>query len=1295
MIVFNRADWNVPRRITVNVAEDDDADDENPVTLTHIATGGGYVGSTAVNVTITTTDNDTKEILVSREPISVDEGDQAGETYRIKLSAEPTAGQGNVTVTIAPDNSGVTVLPDSISFNANNWDEWSQSIRITVLEDPDAINDETDLTHRATGGGFDNVVKVLKINEQDDDVVGITIDADNETPGVQAPPIAVGEGGTAMYSVVLDRQPSAEVNITLTVPEDSGLTISAPAANDGDEHVLTFTAVNWGNTQEITVNATENGVDDGDRTIDVTHTAGGGGYDDVAVTAAVMITDDDVAGFRFTGGPLTVTEDGAAATYAIMLASEPTGDVTVMIDAPEGVTLMTGTGDGAEEITSLTFTLDNAETEAENDGTWNANQEVSVTVNDDIDNAVDPRELELTHTATGGGYDAVEAATVTLNVNDNDTSGATIDTDLVLVNAQQDAITVEEGDADGGSYTVVLNTEPTEDVTIEITGHADTDARLSSDTLTFTADNWDDPQTVTVTLVEDDDAENETAIMLEHAASTASEDNAYNDADLNISNVTVNFTDDDAAGVSVSTPSLEFVEGDDQDFFTVVLDSQPTGNVTVSVELVPTTVASVLPTSITFTTTNWATPRRVSVNPGTEGTSEITLNPNNGGYETVDSATVTVTVVDSDAPAISVSPINVTVDEGDTTGESYTVRLTQAPTEDGDVTVTVTGHANTDLTIAGATLNEDDELTFTSTNWNVMQTITVTAAEDDDAVTDTVVPLLHTADGSGGYADTVTVTATVNVTIDENDENGVSVSREAFTVTEGDMSGVSYTVVLDAEPTGPVTVTITGHDNNDVSVSRTTSPDDVLTFTMTNWDTPQTVTVIAVEDADAVTDDDVMLSHASTGGGYVNLEPTVVTVSITDDDTAAITVDTDLMTDEVQTTALAVDEGDTVGKMYSVALTATPDEAVTVTIKSPEDSGVMLSVGDDGAAAAKIELMFAEGTAPVPQTVTVTLPGDDIAEGDRTVVITHTASTAVKDNDNVYDGVTATVTLAITDDDETILKLVDGDLAEVESLTLNEDDPNDIMRYYVVLDSAPDQDVIVTVTAPEGLTLVKADGTRGQSIELMFTADDPETDAENDGTWPRTQQVDVFHSGPDHVDQGASYMVMITHSASGGYGSVTLPVTITDNDFQAISTVPAMELTTIEGSTQGATYTVALLARPRFSLTDVDKLTVTITPKLDGSTTQLVTVTPSELTFTAANFASPQSVTVKAASGSLSGASSLDFTLEHLISTEDITFGTGREMSAIKVLDLTVHSGASNATGKQRSTARRYRSALR
>ena len=75
-----------------------------------------------------------------------------------------------------------------------------------------------------------------------------------------------------------------------------------------------------------------------------------------------------------------------------------------------------------------------------------------------------------------------------------------------------------------------------------------------------------------------------------------------------------------------------------------------------------------------------------------------------------------VTVVDDDR-GIVLTPTSLSVDEGDTTGETYTVKLATQPDE--AVTITVTGHSGTDLTLDKTTL------TFTTSNWSMAQTVTV------------------------------------------------------------------------------------------------------------------------------------------------------------------------------------------------------------------------------------------------------------------------------------------------------------------------------------------------------------------------------------------------------------------------------------------------------------------------------------------------------------------------------------------------------------------------------------------
>ena len=69
--------------------------------------------------------------------------------------------------------------------------------------------------------------------------------------------------------------------------------------------------------------------------------------------------------------------------------------------------------------------------------------------------------------------------------------------------------------------------------------------------------------------------------------------------------------------------------------------------------------------------------------------------------------------------------------------------------------------------------------------------------------------------------------------------------------------------MLSHVPTGTVTLTITDpSDNTDA-----TGPDS-LTFTTSNWNTAQTVTVSAAEDADAVADPVATVTHSLSGGGY-------------------------------------------------------------------------------------------------------------------------------------------------------------------------------------------------------------------------------------------------------------------------------------------------------------------------------------------------------------------------------------------------------------------------------------------
>ncbi len=217
-----------------------------------------------------------------------------------------------------------------------------------------------------------------------------------------------------------------------------------------------------------------------------------------------------------------------------------------------------------------------------------------------------------------------------------------------------------------------------------------------------------------------------------------------------------------------------------------------------------------------------------------------------------------IDVAVNNTPGVILSQTALSVNEGGTA--TYSVKLAVQPS--GTVTVRI-GGTTTVVTVNKSTLD------FTTGNWATAQTVRVRAAQDADAINDEVT-LTHTASG-GGY-DGVAIDS-VEVTV-RDDDRSVTVTPTTLPVDEGGTA--TYTVKLDGQPNGTVTVTIGGMSGTDVRVD-----DDTLDFTTTDWNTAQTVTVTAAQDADAV-DDEVTLTHTASGGGFNGVAIDNVVVMVTD-----------------------------------------------------------------------------------------------------------------------------------------------------------------------------------------------------------------------------------------------------------------------------------------------------------------------------------------------------------------------------------------------------------------------------
>ena len=173
------------------------------------------------------------------------------------------------------------------------------------------------------------------------------------------------------------------------------------------------------------------------------------------------------------------------------------------------------------------------------------------------------------------------------------------------VTLSKSALTIAEGGS--GSYTVVLDTEPTASVSVGIT--AGDDVTTNPTSVTFSTTTWDVPQVVTVNAGEDLDSANDT-VTITHAATSADSD--YNGID--IAGVEVTVTDNEVPGVTVSRTSLDLSEGSGG-IYTVTLNTQPTADVTVNITKSgpDSGDVTVSPTSLVFTDTNWNVGRTVTV----------------------------------------------------------------------------------------------------------------------------------------------------------------------------------------------------------------------------------------------------------------------------------------------------------------------------------------------------------------------------------------------------------------------------------------------------------------------------------------------------------------------------------------------------------------------------------------------------------------------------------------------------------------------------------------------------------
>ncbi len=160
------------------------------------------------------------------------------------------------------------------------------------------------------------------------------------------------------------------------------------------------------------------------------------------------------------------------------------------------------------------------------------------------------------------------------------------------------------------SFTVVLNSAPTSNVTIPIASSNTAEGTVSATSLTFTSANWNTPQMVFVNGVNDFIADGNISYSILTGIVTSSDLN-YNGLDP--SDVSLTNTDNDSAGISVSSISGNTSEAGVTANFTIALNSAPTSTVGITLSSSNAAEGTVTPTGISFTSANWNIPQTITV----------------------------------------------------------------------------------------------------------------------------------------------------------------------------------------------------------------------------------------------------------------------------------------------------------------------------------------------------------------------------------------------------------------------------------------------------------------------------------------------------------------------------------------------------------------------------------------------------------------------------------------------------------------------------------------------------------
>jgi len=887
-----------------------------------------------------------------------------------------------ITVSIVSANSNVaTAIPDTVTFPELTTSP--QVVHVVAPIDDDTVPNSTTLTVFSAETGGTTVT--VNVDDPDNQLLIATPDR-----------LSMTEGRTELVSFRLWKKPASAVVVTLTSSATTKLTVS-PAS-------LTFTAANYSVPQSVSLIAQQ---DEDAMAENVTIKASAtGNIKDVPVP--VEIFDDDAVNLDISPSSVSLIEPGGEpGTFKVSLTRAPAADLTVSVVSAKTNKVTVTPANLA--FTAANFSTPQTVTVAAVNDDDGVDENVSVTLSSpgvtsrDVTVAVDDQDsqsvkvLPTSVFATEGGmatftvalalkpngatavnvfsqntnklkvsppilnFDATDfmvPKTVTIQAEEDDDlvednvtvtllgSGTSMNVNVPVKITDNDTQSLMLIPAGGGTSLVLQETRagagakstspvgvrlayrPSDVVTIAFVSSNPAKLGFSPASVTFVPSDFATPKTVTLTAEHDGD-------MLDDRVTFTAQSSGLPDAKLDVTILDVDVQNLDLSGnpatLNVTEHSLP-TPGTSMAPLTVKLNVQPQAAVTVNfMSSDPNKVASPAPCMIAGgpTSTAYLTGCTVQVTPvadddGRDESATITISAVVDGVPFVRTVPVAVDDTDTQALVISTSDLQPKIAEGGT--GTFTVGLNLNPV----VPVTISLYANDPLHFS-----VPSTLTFTSA---MPQTVTVTSLNDDDMANyDSII----TIDGSGaGIAAGAGVAVTKTVAVHEmnGDIQGIVITPSPLAILERTSAQIG--VRLAYRPTGTEMVSLTSMDTSRLTLGAT-----MLSFDGTDYASNKYVNVTSLPDNDMASNAVTVAGAAMPSGATVN-----ETVNITDTDVL------NLVVNSVAPSAAIPEEDTTTPYTFTVGLTVTPTNPVSVTAMSSMNSTVMTTYVSGGTGSGTCQL---------------------------------------------------------------------------------------------------------------------------------------------------------------------------------------------------------------------------------------------------------------------------------------------------------------------------------------------------